>query len=79
MSKADHAVIIETKACFEKFTNGMDIWHQPAGIVDLYEASYDWIPLYDKSDQKGNCLAIGTSGNPFKTAPVAGCMMSELI
>ncbi len=52
---------------------------RPAGVVDLYDVSDDWIPVYDKSDLNGYYQAIGTSGNQFKTAPVAGAMMAELI
>lgn len=49
------------------------------GVVDLYDVTDDWIPIYDKSDLPGYYLAIGTSGNQFKNAPVAGKMMAELI
>ncbi|MBT7647782.1 MAG: FAD-binding oxidoreductase, partial [Rhodospirillaceae bacterium] len=35
--------------------------------------------IYDKSDLKGFYLAIGTSGNQFKNAPIAGEMMADLI
>ena len=52
---------------------------QPIGIVDLYDVSDDWIPIYDKSDLNGYYQAIGTSGNQFKTAPVVGAMLMELI
>jgi len=58
---------------------GLPIPNQPSGIVDLYDVSDDWIPIYDKSDFKGYYQAIGTSGNQFKTAPVVGGMMAELI
>ena len=34
---------------------------------------------YDKSDLAGFYLAIGTSGNQFKNAPVVGRLMAELI
>jgi sarcosine oxidase subunit beta len=57
----------------------LPIPNQPSGIVDLYDVSDDWIPIYDKSDLKGYYQAIGTSGNQFKTAPVVGGMMAELI
>lgn len=57
----------------------LPIPNQPSGIVDLYDVSDDWIPIYDISDLKGYYQAIGTSGNQFKTAPVAGAMMAELI
>jgi len=49
------------------------------GVVDLYDVSDDWIPIYDKSDLPGFYMAIGTSGNQFKNAPVAGVLMAELI
>jgi sarcosine oxidase subunit beta len=49
------------------------------GVVDLYDVSDDWIPIYDKSDLDGFYMAIGTSGNQFKNAPVAGQIMAELI
>lgn len=53
--------------------------NQPRGIVDLYDVSTDWLPIYDKSDLDGFYMAIGTSGHEFKNAPPVGYMMSELI
>ena len=49
------------------------------GVVDLYDASDDWIPIYDKSQVPGFYMAVGTSGNQFKNAPVAGKLMAALI
>ncbi len=49
------------------------------GIVACYDVTPDWIPIYDKTDLGGYYLAIGTSGNQFKTAPVAGALVAELI
>jgi glycine/D-amino acid oxidase-like deaminating enzyme len=49
------------------------------GVVDLYDVSDDWIPIYDRSDLPGFYMAIGTSGNQFKNAPVVGHVMAELI
>ena len=49
------------------------------GAVDLYDVTEDWGPIYDKSDLGGFYLAIGTSGNQFKNAPIAGEMMAALI
>ena len=49
------------------------------GLVDLYDVSDDWIPIYDSSDLPGFYMAVGTSGNQFKNAPVAGKLMAELI
>src|SRR5690349_12938824 len=47
--------------------------------ADLYDCSGDWIPIYDRSDLDGFYMAVGTSGNQFKNAGVAGHCMSELI
>lgn len=49
------------------------------GVVDLYDVTQDWAPIYDKSMLKGYYMAIGTSGNQFKNAPVVGKIMAELI
>jgi len=53
--------------------------NQIQGVVDLYDVTDDWIPIYDKSDLFGFYMAVGTSGNQYKTAPVVGKMMAELI
>ena len=52
---------------------------QATGIVDLYDVSDDWIPIYDKSDLDGYYMAVGTSGNQYKNGPMAGLLMAELI
>ena len=49
------------------------------GVVGLYDATPDWIPIYDKSSLAGFYMAVGTSGNQFKNAPVIGDLMSRLI
>jgi sarcosine oxidase subunit beta len=49
------------------------------GVVDLYDVSDDWIPIYDRSSLPGFYMAIGTSGNQFKTAPVVAHLLAELI
>jgi len=43
--------------------------NQYQGVVDLYDCSDDWIPIYDKSDLPGFYMAVGTSGNQYKNAP----------
>ncbi len=53
--------------------------NQPRGVVDLYDVTDDWIPIYDKSDLGGFYLAIGTSGNQYKNGPVIGQLLSEII
>ena len=57
----------------------LQVPNQPKGVVDLYDISDDWIPIYDKSDLDGFYMAVGTSGNQYKNAPVVGRMMAELI
>jgi sarcosine oxidase subunit beta len=57
----------------------LDIPNNGSGIVALYDVSSDWIPIYDRSDVEGFFMAIGTSGNQFKNAPVVGEIMAELI
>jgi glycine/D-amino acid oxidase-like deaminating enzyme len=52
---------------------------QASGIIDLYDVTDDWVPIYDRSAIDGYYMAIGTSGNQFKNAPVAGQMMAALI
>ena len=49
------------------------------GVVDLYDASTDWIPIYDKSALGGFYMACGSSGNQYKNAPIAGKMMAALV
>ncbi|MEM6729000.1 MAG: FAD-dependent oxidoreductase, partial [Pseudomonadota bacterium] len=49
------------------------------GVVDLYDASTDWIPIYDKSSLPGFFMACGTSGNQYKNAPIAGKLMAAII
>ncbi len=49
------------------------------GVVDLYDVTDDWTPIYDRSDLSGYYMAVGTSGNQFKNGPVAGRLMAALI
>lgn len=49
------------------------------GAVGVYDVSDDWLPIYDRASLPGFYMACGTSGNQFKTAPVAGRIMAALI
>lgn len=49
------------------------------GVVELYDVTEDWIPIYDCSSLKGFYMAVGSSGNQYKNAPPAGKMMAALI
>ncbi len=62
----------------QRFTE-LEIPNRIGGVVDLYDVSDDWIPIYDKTDLDGFYVAIGTSGNQFKNAPVVGRLMARLI
>ena len=53
--------------------------NQPVGLAALYDASDDWVPIYDKSSLHGYFMACGTSGNQFKNAPLAGQYMRAII
>ena len=53
--------------------------HDKRGVVDLYDVSDDWIPIYDRTDLDGFYVAIGTSGNQYKNAGVAAHCLAELI
>ena len=59
--------------------SGLQIPSSINGIVALYDVSDDWNPIYDKSDLPGYYMAIGTSGNQFKNAPLAGKIMTTII
>lgn len=52
---------------------------QPSGIAALYDASDDWVPIYDRSSLDGYFMACATSGNQFKNAPIAGQFMRAII
>ena len=49
------------------------------GVVELYDASTDWIPIYDRSALPGFYMACGTSGNQYKNAAIAGKLMAALV
>jgi len=49
------------------------------GTVGVYDVTDDWVPIYDKTDLPGFYLAIGTSGNQFKNAPLIGEIMAQII
>jgi glycine/D-amino acid oxidase-like deaminating enzyme len=52
----------------------------PRGVASLYDVTVqDWYPIADKTDLEGYYVCIGTSGSSFKTAPVLGCLMAEII
>jgi glycine/D-amino acid oxidase-like deaminating enzyme len=57
----------------------LKIPNSPSGIAGIYDVAADWTPIYDRTDLDGFFVAIGTSGNQFKNAPMVGKLMTELI
>jgi sarcosine oxidase subunit beta len=50
------------------------------GVVSLYDVTVqDWYPIADKTDLEGYYVCIGTSGSSFKTAPVLGSLVAEIV
>ena len=57
----------------------LTITNTPSGIAGVYDVASDWTPIYDRTELDGFFVAIGTSGNQFKNAPMVGKLMSTLI
>ena len=53
--------------------------NRPSGVVGVYDVSDDWVPIYDRTSLAGYYVAIGTSGNQFKNAPVVGPLLAAII
>jgi sarcosine oxidase subunit beta len=53
--------------------------HRPSGVAGTYDVTDDWTPVYDCTDRPGFYVAIGTSGNQFKNAPLVGTLLAELV
>ena len=51
----------------------------PKGIAGVYDVASDWTPIYDRTDLGGFYVAMGTSGNQFKNAPMAGRFLAAII
>ena len=51
----------------------------PRGIAAVYDVTDDWIPIYDRTALPGFYVAIGTSGNQFKNAPLVGEYLRAII
>jgi glycine/D-amino acid oxidase-like deaminating enzyme len=58
---------------------GLRIPHAPTGIAGVYDVAEDWTPIYDRTDLDGFYVAMGTSGNQFKNAPLAGRFIAALV
>lgn len=58
---------------------GLRVPNRRSGIAGVYDAADDWMPIYDRTDAPGFYVAMGTSGNQFKNAPVVGRLMAALV
>jgi sarcosine oxidase subunit beta len=49
-------------------------------VAALYDVTVrDWYPIVDRTGLPGYYVCIGTSGSSFKTSPVLGRLMAEII
>lgn len=51
----------------------------PTGLAGVYDVTEDWTPVYDRTEREGFFVAIGTSGNQFKNAPLAGRFLAAIV
>jgi sarcosine oxidase subunit beta len=58
---------------------GLTVPGRPAGLAAVYDVADDWIPIYDRTALPGFYVAIGTSGNQFKNAPLVGDYLHAII
>ncbi len=52
---------------------------RPTGVVGVYDVASDWTPVYDRTDLPGYYVAMGTSGNQFKNAPLVGEVVMAVV
>jgi glycine/D-amino acid oxidase-like deaminating enzyme len=53
--------------------------NRPSGVVGVYDVASDWTPVYDRTDLPGWYVAMGTSGNQFKNAPLVGDLVATVV
>jgi sarcosine oxidase, subunit beta len=58
---------------------GVTVPPLPRGLAGVYDVAEDWTPIYDRTALDGYYVAMGTSGNQFKNAPVVGQLMARLV
>jgi sarcosine oxidase subunit beta len=58
---------------------GLGVPSRPSGVVGVYDVTDDWAPIYDRTSEPGFFVAIGTSGNQFKNAPLVGRLMATIV
>ncbi|UMP00070.1 FAD-binding oxidoreductase [Amycolatopsis sp. EV170708-02-1] len=57
----------------------LTIPNRARGVAGVYDVTDDWTPVYDRTDLDGFYVAMGTSGNQFKNAPVVGGFLAAII
>jgi sarcosine oxidase subunit beta len=67
--------------CYRLMKRFPEVRFGPArGVASLYDVTVrDWYPIADRTELPGYYVCIGTSGSSFKTAPVLGRLMAEII
>ncbi|MER7466559.1 FAD-dependent oxidoreductase [Streptomyces sp. NPDC097981] len=58
---------------------GLTVPNRPTGIAGVYDVADDWTPIYDRTALDGYYVAMGTSGNQFKNAPLVGRFLAALV
>lgn len=58
---------------------GVRVPSRAHGVVGCYDVTDDWTPIYDRTELGGFYVAMGTSGNQFKNAPVVGKFLAAII
>ncbi|MFJ2866118.1 NAD(P)/FAD-dependent oxidoreductase [Kitasatospora sp. NPDC087314] len=58
---------------------GIRVPSRPVGVAGVYDVADDWTPIYDRTALDGYYVAMGTSGNQFKNAPLVGRYLATLI
>jgi glycine/D-amino acid oxidase-like deaminating enzyme len=69
---------VQAMRAARRFPN-LSVPTRPSGISGVYDVAEDWTPIYDKTDLPGFYVAMGTSGNQFKNAPIIGEIMTAII
>jgi sarcosine oxidase subunit beta len=69
------------RQCLRLMKRFPDVRLGPArGLAALYDVTVqDWYPIVDRTELPGYYVCIGTSGSSFKTAPVLGRLMTEIV
>jgi sarcosine oxidase subunit beta len=79
----EHGVteLYRQRHCLRLMKRFPDVRLEPArGVSSLYDVTLqDWYPIVDRTDLPGYYVCIGTSGSSFKTAPVLGRLMAEIV